>query len=155
MAEIESAFCRYCLEEIKLNAKVCKHCSRSQHRVVNVLRASDVIASIIAFGVLLVTIWQLNQANEATTKAEIASNKVEAVEVKVAAALKNVLRIEAAVSEASHNICNVARSLADIGEVIPRTTEGGAFQGGSLPEKDKALLKDRIESLRKQISQCK
>jgi hypothetical protein len=63
--------------------------------------------------------------------------------------------MEAAVSEASRNICNVARSLADIAEVIPRTGEGAVFDAGRLPDKDKALLKDRIESLRKQISQCK
>jgi hypothetical protein len=87
VAEIESASCRYCLEGIKLNAKVCKHCSRSQHRVVNVLRASDVIASIIAFGVLVVTIWQLNQANEATAKAEEALKRVNVAELQANGAI--------------------------------------------------------------------
>lgn len=51
--------------------------------------------------------------------------------------------------------CSIAQSLIEVAEMIPRTTEVAAFQGGSLPEKDKALLKDRVESLRKQISQCK
>jgi hypothetical protein len=69
--------------------------------------------------------------------------------------LSEAFQANRASQAARQDVCSIAQSLIDMAEMIPRTTEGAAFYGGSLPEKDKVLLKDRIEALRKQISPCK
>jgi hypothetical protein len=145
--------CRDCAEKIKLTANVCHYCSRAQagfSRFLNFVRIPEVMSLLlslfflgVAFSSLLSTRQQLSQATKASAKAETASKKVAAIE-------ENVSLMQKAVLEARRDICNVANSLADIAEVIPRTNEGAAFQTGQLPEKDRGLLKDRIASLRKQ-----
>lgn len=123
--------CRYCLEEIKPRAKVCRHCSRSQNKVFNVLRSSDVAAAIISFGVLIFTILQASSANEANRKAENA--------------LQRVLQAECSVFD-------LAQSVIDIAEVIPRTDAGAAFAGGSLSQEDRELLKKNTDAIRNKIN---
>jgi hypothetical protein len=68
---------------------------------VNVLRASDGIASVISFGVLLVTIWQLNQANEATSKAETALNRVAAAVTRITEVAADMVNFAEAVTGSS------------------------------------------------------
>lgn len=153
IAPVTAKVCRYCAEEIKGSATVCRYCSRVQaglFRFSNVIRIAEGMGILVSVGLLAVAFlnWsstreQLSQATEASAKADTASKKVVAIE-------ENVSLMQKAVLEARRDICNVANSLADIAEVIPRTNEGAAFQTGQLPQKDRALLKDRIASLRKQ-----
>jgi hypothetical protein len=109
---------------------------------------------ILSFVNVSITRGQLTEARAAGAKAEAASKKVETMELRVTAAFDNVFRMEQAVFVARRDVCNVAQSLADVADLIPRTHEGGAFDAGSLPEKDKAFLKEKIAALRKQVRDC-
>jgi hypothetical protein len=60
-----------------------------------------VIASIISFGVLLVTIWQLNLANEATSKAEAALDRVDAAEKRITVVAADMVDFAEAITRIS------------------------------------------------------
>ena len=158
-SEVPLKQCLDCAEDIKSSANFCRYCRKAQGGLLRFLEYYQVIALSVSIGLLLVAVLnffstrdQLSQAKAANLKAEEVSKKVEAIEGDVSRALENVLRMEKAIAAASTNICNVALSLADIAEVIPRTTQGAVFESESLPEKDRLLLKEKILALRKECS---
>lgn len=138
MAEIRPLKrCRYCAQEIDPLAKVCHHCSRAQSRFFNFVNNSDLLASLISLGVLIVSIYQLSEATEASAKAKEALEKVTATEVRV--------------SQARRDVLDIAQAVIEIAEILPRT--GG--YGGGLTEKDTELLKKQLDFLRTKLNRAK
>ena len=140
MTEV-NRFCRHCSEPIKPRANVCPHCSRAQCPLINFIGNSDVAAALIAFGLLIVAVIQLYQANDANIKAE--------------EALKRAGTAESRAVQACLGTVDIAKSIIDIADVIPRTNVGGAFDAGGLSPKDRAFLKAKQDSLRAQIENTK
>src|SRR5262249_1683451 len=126
----DSPRCGFCREEINPGAKVCRHCSRSQNRWINLLRSSDVIASAISVAVLIVTIWQLNEAKDTNVKAYQALEKASATETQVLEVYGAVLK--------------VAECIIPIAEILPRT--GG--YGGCIGKPDKEILRKNLDCLK-------
>jgi hypothetical protein len=127
MAQPDSDVCEYCRKEIPGGATVCHHCSHYRATFRNWVKISDVIA-ILAIGFAAVQLFEAFQAN---TKAQEALRRANEVECAV---------------------LNLAQSVIAIAEVIPRTTAAAAFQGGSLSQEDRTLLKTeqaRINEIKK------
>jgi hypothetical protein len=121
----------------EVQTRLCLHCFQKIHPGANVChhcsnaqtwwRNFVKLPDVISLGALLIGFLQLTEAFQANTASQAARR----------------------------DVCGIAKSLIDVAEMLPRTSEGGAFDAGGLPEKDKLLLQDRITSLRKQISECK
>ena len=136
--------CRHCAEKIKPTAKVCHYCSRVQagfFRFSNYIRIFEGISLLVSFGLLFAAFSNLSSASEASSKAE--------------EALKRVIETERRVLQAQCDVFDLAQSVIEITEVIPRTDAGAAFQGGSLSQQDRALLKKKADSLKSKIDNFK
>lgn len=75
------SFCRYCLMEIKRNAKVCHHCNFHQNgfvqclgTIVHIVSISGFIISII---MVMVAFFHLKEAKQERIDAEVAVQKAE------------------------------------------------------------------------------
>ena len=123
--------CRYCDELISANARVCRHCARSQSRLINLLRHSD----LISIGLFLIAIWQFTSAVEKRADAEVAFQKALSAETRI--------------SEAKRDILDVSRAVLEIAEIIPRSTG----YGSGLSDNDRANLKKHSDFLRLKLQQ--
>jgi hypothetical protein len=143
--------CRHCAEKIKPTAKVCHYCSRVQagfFRFSNYIRIFEGISLLVSVGLLTVAFLNLWSTQAQLTRASEASSKAEE-------ALKRVIETERRVLQAQCDVFDLAQSVIEITEVIPRTDAGAAFQGGSLSQQDRALLKKKADSLKSKIDNFK
>lgn len=74
--------CRYCLQPININAKVCQHCSRHQNRFIQYLDRVGLAVSII---MVLIAFSQLREARQERVDASAALAKAREVEQKTEA----------------------------------------------------------------------
>ena len=128
--QVES-HCRYCDEVISDSAKVCRHCGRSQNRLINLMRHSDLI-SIVLF---VIAIWQFTSALQERANADVAFQKA--------------LSAEARVSEAKRDIFDVSEAVLSISEIVARSTG----YGSGLSESDRVNLKRHSDFLKLRLHQ--
>lgn len=140
MADVQSRSCRYCFEEIKPLATVCRHCSKVQTGVfkfINYITVAEVLSVLISLGLLWFAIAQFSTANSQLVQASEANSKAET-------ALKKAIDIETQVLDARRDVLKVAECVIPIAEILPRT---GGF-GGGLGEPDREILKKNLDCLK-------
>lgn len=133
--------CRSCDQEIAERAKVCHHCGRSQYPLLNFFRYSD----LISIGILIISIWQLNQALHQRVDASEAYAKAESALTKAVAAETRIL-------EARRDVLEISEAVVDMADMIPNVTGYGSGTGNEDRAKLKkisAMLKLKIREMKK------
>ena len=123
MAKVESRPCRYCLEEIKPLATVCRYCSKVQagfFKFLNYITVAEVLSFLISVGLLWFAVAQFRTANSQLVQASEVNSKAEN-------ALKKAISIETQVLDARRDVLKVAECVIPIAEILPRT---GGYGGG-------------------------
>ncbi len=125
MIEPKKKYCKYCKEEIDLDASVCSTCGKYQ----NWFREN--IAHSISFLVFLLAVIQLWFASIERSKAEDAYTEAKIAKDEIKTAQKTISK--------------VSQAIVMVAKLLPKITG----YGSGLNKRDKALLDSSIEILNK------
>jgi len=82
----EKKTCKYCVEEIHIKAKVCKHCGRNQNKWISAIKYINIISIIM----LLLSILQYRDSKEERAKASEALDSAKIVMRDINIIKKNI-----------------------------------------------------------------
>jgi cbb3-type cytochrome oxidase subunit 3 len=85
--------CRYCKEQINENAKVCFHCGHYQNNIQYIKYFATVISIVISICLLVVSIWQYNEAKKEREEAKKALEHAQKAEKKITDSGKAIAKV--------------------------------------------------------------